>query len=169
MKYTGRRANDSTVHGQAQPRLCRAATRRSRRSSRRASASTPVRIWEGPLKRPSLLQFTPSVIPGTRRERKYIGKGKEGEDLTQYTDHGLMPIVTNVTVWDSPGRLSALSVSHSESSLYGTFVWACRALYGSSSQRWWFLARAGGRPCAVRHGVVPRGLRGRRPHGCVSP
>ena len=39
-----------------------------------------------------------------------------------------------------PGRLSALSVSHSKSVLYGAFVWAHRAL---NSSKWWFPARAG--------------------------
>jgi hypothetical protein len=38
-----------------------------------------------------------------------------------------------------PGRLSALSVSHSKSVLCGPFVWARRALNG---QKRWFSARA---------------------------
>jgi hypothetical protein len=43
------------------------------------------------------------------------------------------------TVRAAQGRLSALNVFHSKSILYGTFVWACRAL---SCQNRWFLARA---------------------------
>ena len=38
-----------------------------------------------------------------------------------------------------PGRLSALSVSHSKSVLYGGFVWACISL---NDQKWRFPARA---------------------------
>ena len=38
------------------------------------------------------------------------------------------------------GRLSALSVFHSKSVLYGAFVWACRAL---NRKKWRFPARAG--------------------------
>ena len=40
-----------------------------------------------------------------------------------------------------PGRLSALSVSHSKPVFYGAFVWARRAL---NSQKWRLLARTGG-------------------------
>jgi hypothetical protein len=39
----------------------------------------------------------------------------------------------------SPGRLSALRVSHRKSALYGDFVWACRAL---NSPKWRLPARA---------------------------
>ena len=44
------------------------------------------------------------------------------------------------TVRARPGRLGALSVFHSKSSLYGGFVWACRALNGQKRR---FPARAG--------------------------
>jgi hypothetical protein len=53
-----------------------------------------------------------------------------------------------------PGRLSALSVSHSKSVLYGAFVWVCRAL-NSPKRR--FPARAGG----GHHGPQQR-------HPCVQ-
>jgi hypothetical protein len=46
------------------------------------------------------------------------------------------------TVRARPGWLSALSVSHSKSVLYGAFVWSCRAL---TRQKWRFPARAGQR------------------------
>ena len=49
-----------------------------------------------------------------------------------------------------PGRrLSALSVSHRKSLLYGAFVWARRAL-NSPNRR--FLARVGSRGCCGGHG-----------------
>jgi hypothetical protein len=44
-----------------------------------------------------------------------------------------------LTVRARPGRFSALSVSHCISVLYGTFVWAGRAL---NNRKWRFLARA---------------------------
>ena len=46
------------------------------------------------------------------------------------------------TVRAVPGRLSAISVFHSKSVLYGAFVWARRALNGRKRR---FSARAGGR------------------------
>ena len=59
--------------------------------------------------------------------------GKQFVSLVESADIEL------ITVRARPGRLSALSVSHSKSILYGAFVWACRAL-NSSKRR--FPARA---------------------------
>jgi hypothetical protein len=58
------------------------------------------------------------------------------------------------TVRARPGWLSTLSVSHSKSGLYGTFVWVHRAL---NSQKRRFPARAARRPLASRRGTTSRG------------
>jgi hypothetical protein len=61
------------------------------------------------------------------------------------------PLLGNLTtVRARPGRLSALSVFHSKSVLYGDFVWARRAL---NRKKWRFRARAVG-------GNGPRGAQG---------
>ena len=65
--------------------------------------------------------FWANVTPFTLQP---AGRGRGGEALP---------------VRARPGRLSALSVSHSESGLYGAFVWARRALNGQKRR---FPARA---------------------------
>ena len=50
---------------------------------------------------------------------------REGRDWAERADTATVPLST---VRARPGRLSALSISYSKSSLYGAFVWARRAL-----------------------------------------
>jgi hypothetical protein len=74
------------------------------------------------------------IIPGANYTT--IDRQDRGQDFLEDLLEGFLD-----TVRACSGRLSALSVSHSESNLYGGFVWARRAL---NRQKRRFPARAGG-------------------------
>jgi hypothetical protein len=87
------------------------------------AADPAVNFEEASSKQSAARAVVPAAPPPTKPGAS--SPPREGRDWAERADTATVPLSA---VRARPGRLSALSISHSKSGLYGAFVWARRAL-----------------------------------------